>query len=107
MANVQEVTESTWEAEVVNASTPVLVDFWAPWCGPCKALSPTVDQIAQELDGKLKVVKVNTDESGPVASRYGVMSIPALMLFKEGRVVEQLVGNQAKPRILQKLEPHL
>ena len=107
MANALEVDEKNFESEVLNSGTPVLVDFWAPWCGPCRALAPTVDAIAGELEGKLKVVKVNTDEAGPLAARYGVMSIPQLMLFKGGKVVEQMVGNQPKPRILQKIEPHL
>jgi len=107
MANVLDVDEKNWETEVLNSDSPVLVDFWATWCGPCKALGPTVEQIAQEQTGKLKVVKCNTDSAGPLAAKYGVMSIPVLMLFKSGKVVEQIVGNQPKPRIMQKLEPHL
>jgi thioredoxin 1 len=107
MANVLEVNENNWDQEVLSSEVPVLVDFWAPWCGPCRALSPTVDAVAQELSGKLKVVKLNTDEAGPVASKYGVMSIPVLMLFKGGKIVEQMVGARPKPQILAKLEPHL
>ena len=107
MANVLEVNEQNWDQEVLSSELPVLVDFWAPWCGPCRALSPTVDAVAQELAGKLKVVKLNTDEAGPVASKYAVMSIPVLMLFKGGKIVEQMVGARPKPQILAKLEPHL
>ena len=107
MANVLEVNENNWDQEVLSSEVPVLVDFWAPWCGPCRALSPTVEAVAQELTGKLKVVKLNTDEAGPVASKYGVMSIPVLMLFKGGKIVEQMVGARPKPQILAKLEPHL
>lgn len=104
MSAVQEVNEQSWESEVLNSDVPVLVDFWAPWCGPCRALSPTVDAIAQEYAGKLKVVKCNTDEAGPVATKYGVMSIPALMVFKGGKVVEQIIGARPKPQITQKLD---
>ena len=107
MAAVLEVSEQNWDAEVLQSEVPVLVDFWAPWCGPCRALAPTVDAISQELAGQVKVVKLNTDEAGAVAGRYGIMSIPVLMLFKEGRPVEQLLGAQPKPRIMEKLQPHL
>jgi thioredoxin 1 len=107
MADVLEVDEKNWEAEVLNSDVPVLVDFWATWCGPCRALAPTVAEIAEEQSGKLKVVKCNTDSAGPVASRYGVMSIPALFVFKGGKVVDQIVGNQPKARIMAKVEPHL
>ena len=107
MADVRDVNEQTWETEVLNSDLPVLVDFWATWCQPCKALGPTVEAISQELAGRVKVVKLNTDEAGPVASKYGVLSIPVLMLFKGGKPVHQIVGNQPKPRIIQQLEPHL
>ena len=104
MSAVQEVNEQSWESEVLNSDVPVLVDFWAPWCGPCRALSPTVDSIAQEYAGKLKVVKCNTEAAGPVATKYGVMSIHALMVFKGGKVVEQMLGARPKPQITQKLD---
>ena len=108
MANLLEVNERNWETEVLNSEVPVLVDFWAPWCGPCKMLTPTVEAVAEELSGRLKVVKLNTDEAGPVATRYGVMSIPVLMLFKGGKVVEQITGAaHPKARILEKLEAKL
>jgi thioredoxin 1 len=107
MADVRDVNEQNWETEVLTSDVPVLVDFWATWCGPCKALGPTVEAISQELSGRLKVVKLNTEEAGGLAVKYEVRSIPVLMLFKDGKVVHQIVGNQPKPRILQQLEPHL
>ena len=108
MAAVAEVNEKNWDAEVTNSEVPVLVDFWAPWCGPCRMLTPTVEAVAQDMTGRVKVVKCNTDEAGPVAAKFGVMSIPVLMLFKGGKVVEQLVGaGHSKARIVEKLEGHL
>lgn len=107
MASVLEVSESNWEAEVLNADLPVLVDFWAPWCGPCRALTPTIEAIAAEKAGKLKVVKCNIDSARTLAMKYGVQSIPLLSVFKGGRIVEQLLGAQPKGVILAKLEPHI
>lgn len=107
MANVLDVTDASWEQEVLNADLPVMVDFWAPWCGPCKMLSPVVDELARDLDGRLKVVKCNTDEARPVAGRYQIISIPQLLLFKNGKVVEQVMGFQPKQRILERIEKHL
>jgi thioredoxin 1 len=107
MSAAAAVDSQSFEQEVLKSSIPVLVDFWAPWCGPCKAISPTVDALAEELTGKLKVVKLNTDEASDVAGRYGVMSIPTLLVFKGGEVVETLVGNQSKQSIASKLQPHL
>jgi thioredoxin 1 len=108
MAAVLDVTEQNWDAEVLNSETPVLVDFWAPWCGPCRALAPTVDAVAQELSGRVKVVKLNVDDAGAVAGRYGVQGIPVLMLFKGGKVVDQIVGgNQQKARLIERLETFL
>jgi thioredoxin len=107
MSAAAAVDSQSFEQEVLKSSIPVLVDFWAPWCGPCKAISPTVDALAEEMSGRLKVVKLNTDEAGDVAGRYGVMSIPTLLVFKGGEVVETLVGNQSKQSIASKLQPHL
>lgn len=107
MANLLEVNDKNWDAEVLKSDVPVLVDFWATWCGPCLALAPTVEAVAQDLTGRLKVVKCNTEESRALAGQYGIMNIPALLLFKDGKVVDQIIGNQPKSRILQKVEPHL
>lgn len=108
MANLLEVTESNWESEVLNSPTPVLVDFWATWCQPCLRLAPVVEAVAEDMAGRVKVVKCNTEEARPVAMKYQVMSIPVLMLFKDGKVVEQIVGaGHPKQRIIEKLESHL
>jgi thioredoxin 1 len=101
------VDNQNFEEEVIKSPIPVLVDFWAPWCGPCKAIAPSVDALAEEMDGQLKVVKVNTDEAGEIAGRFGVMSIPTLLVIKGGEVVETLVGNQSKQAIAAKVQAHL
>lgn len=96
MSEVQKVSDANFESEVLKASGPVLVDFWAEWCGPCRALGPTLDALAVEKGGALKIVKVNVDESPHAPSKYGVRSIPALYLFKGGEVVSQTVGALSK-----------
>ena len=96
--------DSNFEQEVLASETPVLVDFWSPWCTPCRMLSPTVDTIAQEQAGRIKVGKVNIDEQPELAERFRVMSIPTLMVFKDGRLVDSTVGVQPKPAILRMLE---
>jgi thioredoxin 1 len=90
------VTEATFDQEVLNSDTPVLVDFWAEWCGPCHAVAPILDKIAEERSGELKLVKVNIDENQNLAQRYGVMSIPMMVLFKDGQPAAQTVGAQPK-----------
>lgn len=100
-------TDGAFDQDVLNAEVPVLVDFWAPWCGPCKAMSPTVDALAAEYAGKVKVGKINTDEYPATAMRYQVRGIPTLLLFKGGKVVEQRVGAMSKPEVLKMLAPHL
>ena len=107
MANALAVTSENFVAEVLQSPLPVLVDFWAAWCGPCRAVAPTVEALAVEYAGKLKVVKLDVDEAGDVAGQFGVQSIPTLMLFKGGQPVEQLIGAQSKPAILSKIQPHL
>lgn len=86
------VTTENFEEEVINSKLPVLVDFWAPWCGPCKTIAPFIEQIAEEYTGKLKVCKINVDEASKIATKYTIMSIPALMLFKDGKIMEKRVG---------------
>ncbi len=107
MGNAVAVTEANFDAEVLQAKEPVLVDFWAEWCAPCRAIAPTVEEIAGEYKGRLKVVKVDTDQAQEVSMRYGVMSIPTLMVFKGGNVVGRVLGAVPKPRLLAMIEPHL
>jgi thioredoxin 1 len=101
------VDNANFEQEVIKSPIPVLVDFWAPWCGPCKAISPSVDALATEMAEQLKVVKVNVDEAQEIAGRFGIISIPTLLLIKGGEVVETLRGNQSKQAIASKVQPHL
>jgi thioredoxin len=107
MGNAVAVTEQSFDNEVVKSSIPVLVDFWAAWCGPCRAVAPTVEELATEYTGKLKVVKVDVDENPEVSGRYGVQSIPTLLVFKGGEVVERMVGAYPKAVLLSKVQPHI
>ena len=91
-----EVTNDTWESEVVSSDTPVLVDFWAEWCGPCHAVAPVLDKIVEERQGELKLVKVNIDEQQELAAKFGVASIPTMILFKDGEPAAAAIGAQAK-----------
>ena len=100
MADVQSISDDTFENEVIKSDLPVLIDFWAPWCGPCKAIAPVVDEVAQEYAGRLKVLKMNVDDNPQTPSRYGVRGIPNLILFKGGQVREQIVGAVAKKRLV-------
>ena len=105
--NVLEVTDSTFEAEVVQSTLPVVVDFWAPWCGPCRAMAPVLEQFAQEKAGEVKVAKVNVDEAAGVADQYGVMSIPTFLVFKGGKPVGQIVGAMPKETFVARVEAAL
>jgi thioredoxin 1 len=100
-------TDGGFDQEVLNSDVPVLVDFWAPWCGPCKAMTPTVDALATEYAGKVKIGKMNTDENPATAMRYQVRGIPTLLLFKGGKVVDQRVGAMPKPDVKKMIDPHV
>lgn len=104
MSNVVEVSDSTFEDEVLKSGSPVLVDFWAPWCGPCKTIAPVVEELARDYSNRLKVVKVNVDENKEAAMRYNVRGIPNLILFKNGESVEQIVGAVAKQELVTAIE---
>lgn len=99
MAHNLAVTASDFQEKVLGSDVPVLIDFWAEWCGPCKAIGPSIEQLATEYEGRAKVFKVDVDAEGELASQYGVMSIPALLVFKGGKVVDQMVGAAPKPQI--------
>ncbi len=102
-----EVSDSSFETEVLKSNIPVLVDFWATWCGPCKMIAPVVEEIANENAGKLKVVKVDVDSNPETSMKFSIRSIPTIMIFKGGKVVEQLIGAMPKKNLMDKLLPHL
>ena len=106
MAKPETVDASTFN-DLLTSDLPVLVDFWAPWCGPCRALAPVIDELASEFDGKLKVAKVNVDENQDLAMQYGVMSIPTLVMLKGGEEVHRMVGASPKPKLMQEVERYL
>lgn len=106
-ANTVVVSDANFEKVVINSETPILVDFWAEWCGPCKMIAPILDEIAGELAGQLTIGKLDVDANQATAMSFGVMSIPTMMLFKEGKPVATIVGFQPKAQLLGKLTPHL
>ncbi len=104
MSEPLELTDDNFEQEVLKSEVPVLVDFWATWCGPCKMISPILDEIAKEYAGRLKVGKLNVESNGNTPIKYGIMSIPSLLFFKNGQVIEQLSGAMPKKSYVEKLE---
>jgi thioredoxin 1 len=107
MAKPIEVTDKTFENLVLKADLPTLVDFWAVWCGPCKMIAPVLEEIAQEYEGQLQVTKLDVDHNNDSAFKYGVMSIPTLILFKDGQPAERIVGFMPKEKLLLRIKPHL
>ncbi len=104
MGNVRELSDQDFQAEVLQSTEPVLVDFWAPWCGPCRMIAPIVEELATENTGAVKVAKINIDDSPNTAASYGVSSIPTLMIFKNGEVIDRFVGVQPKKRLQEAIE---
>ena len=104
MTKAVEVTDSTFKSEVLDSSIPVMVDFWAEWCGPCKMIAPMVAELASEYEGRLKVTKVDVDKNGNIAGQYRIMSIPSLLFFKGGQKVDQVVGAVPKQSLVNKIE---
>ena len=104
MAKPYEVTDANFETEVLQSETPVLVDFWAPWCGPCRMVAPIVDELSEEYDGKVKFVKLNTDDNIRTASTYGIRSIPTLLVFKGGDAVGSIIGFRPKGDLKKRLD---
>lgn len=107
MSEPVHITDDTFEAEVIQSATPAVVDFWAVWCNPCRMIAPILEEIAEEYDGQLKVAKIDVDQNPQVATQFGIMSIPTLILFKDGEAVERLIGYMPKERLLERITPHL
>jgi thioredoxin 1 len=107
MSQALDVTDTTWDTAVLQSDTPVLIDFWADWCGPCKAMGPYVDKLAEEFGGRLKVVKLNTQDNPEIPSRYGIVSIPTFLLVKGGEVAHKIVGSMPYERFKTEVESNL
>jgi thioredoxin 1 len=105
--NTLTLSDASFDKDVLNSDVPVLVDFWAEWCGPCRMMGPTIDAIATDYDGRVRVGKLNVDDNGNIATRYGIRGIPTLLLFKAGKVVEQRVGAVGKTDVQKMLDTHL
>lgn len=105
--NMEDVSDATFESVVLKSDTPVLIDFWATWCAPCKAIAPTLEELAKDYDGKIKIVKMNVDDNPSTPGKYGVRGIPTLILFKGGEIVDQLVGAIPKAQIKELVEKGL
>ncbi len=104
MANITELSDADFQGEVLDSKVPVLVDFWAPWCGPCRAITPALEELAQEYEGRARIVKINVDDHQGTAATYGVRSIPNLIVFKNGEVAEQIVGAVPKAKLSEAIE---
>lgn len=107
MGNVIEINDTNFEQEVLNSEIPVVVDFWATWCGPCRKLSPVIDEIAEAYDGKIKFAKVNTEDNIETAKNYSISGLPSLLIFKQGEAVERLTGMMPKSTIISNIEKHI
>ncbi len=105
--HTQPVTDSTFDADVLKSSTPVLVDFWAEWCAPCRALAPTLEEIAEEMSSKVKIVKLDVDNNQECATKFGIRSIPTMILFKNGKQVDQIMGKVSKDKLVEFISKHL
>jgi thioredoxin 1 len=106
VGQLSQITDASFEQEI-SGSTPTLVDFWAEWCGPCRMVAPVLEQIASEQNGKLRIVKLNVDDNQQTPNQFGVQGIPTMILFKDGQMLERIVGFMPKPQLMKRLEPHL
>ncbi|MFQ5597103.1 MAG: thioredoxin [Nitrospiria bacterium] len=104
MENTVKVTSESWDDEVIQSANPVMVDFWAEWCGPCKMIAPTIEELAKEYSGRLKVCKLNTDDNPDISSQFQIMGIPSLLFFKDGRLIDKIVGAASKKQFKDKID---